>query len=55
MAAVRNLLMGDIKRHVDLKASELKSYEQLRSSIMSWAVERKLEKGTSNGKTIQIG
>ena len=44
MAAVRNLLVGDIKKHVDLKESEITSYEHLRSIIMSWAVERKLEK-----------
>ena len=44
MAAVRSLLAGDIKKHVDLKASEITSHEQLSSIIMSWAVERKLER-----------
>ena len=44
MAAIRSILTGDITRHVDLEISELKTYTQLRSTIMNRAVDRKLEK-----------
>ena len=44
MAALRKMLTGDIKKHVDLEISKIKTYQDLRSTIMNWAVDRKLEK-----------
>ena len=44
MAAIRRMLTGDIKRHVDLEISKISNYEQLRRTIMNWAVDRKPEK-----------
>ena len=36
--------MGDIKRHVELKEEDLKSYDQIRNYIMAWAVNKRIEK-----------
>ena len=44
MAAIRKMVTGDIKRHVDLHISNITSYDMLRSTIMNWAVDRKLER-----------
>ena len=38
------MLTGDIKKHLDLGISKIKTYHDLRSTIMSGAVDRKLEK-----------
>ena len=44
MAAIRRMLTGDIKKHVDLHISKITGYESLRSTIMNWAIDRKLER-----------
>ena len=44
MAAIRKMLTGDIKRHVDLHISKITGYDMLRSTIMNWAVDRKLDR-----------
>ena len=44
MAAVRRMLTGDIKRHVELESTKITTYQQLRSTIMNWAIGRKLER-----------
>ena len=44
MAALRKMLTGDIKKHVDLHISKITGYDSLRSTIMSWAIDRKLER-----------
>ena len=44
MAAVRRKLTGDIKRHVELESTKITTYQQLRSTIMKWAIGRKLER-----------
>ena len=36
--------MGDIKRHVELKEEDLKTYDQIRTYIMAWAVNKRIEK-----------
>ena len=41
MVALRRMLTGDIKRHVDLHISKITGYDVLRSTIMKWAVDRK--------------
>ena len=44
MAALRKMLTGDIKKHVDLHISKITGYESFRSTIMNWAIDRKLER-----------
>ena len=44
MAALRRMLTGDIKKQVDLNISKIVGYDQLRSIVMNWAVDRKLER-----------
>ena len=44
MAALRQLLMGDMKRHVDLREDELKVYTDLRQCVMKWALMKKIKK-----------
>ena len=49
MTALRCLLVGDIKRHIELKEGEIETYQQLRTCIMTYAVARKLEKERASG------
>ena len=42
MTSLKRLLCGDIKKHVELQ-EEFKSYEELRTTIMRWATNKKLE------------
>ena len=49
MTALRCLLVGDIRRHIELKEGELNTYQQLRNCIMNYAVARKLEKERASG------
>ena len=44
ITALKCLLMGDIKRHVELKEEDLKTYDQIRTYIMAWAVNKRIEK-----------
>ena len=44
MAAMRQLLVGDIKRHIELKEDELSTYSEMRACVMKWAVLKRLEK-----------
>ena len=32
------MLTGDIKRHVELESTRITTYQQLRSTIMNWAI-----------------
>ena len=43
MTSLKRRLCGDIKKHVELQ-EDFKSYEELRSTIMRWATNKKLEK-----------
>lgn len=38
------MLTGDIKKHVDLHISKIAGYDQLRSTVMNWAVDRNVER-----------
>ena len=44
MAAMRQLLVGDIKRHIELKEDELSTYAEMRTCVMKWAVLKRIEK-----------
>ena len=44
MTALKCILVGDIKKHIELREEELKTYDEMRSIIMKWAVNKKIEK-----------
>ena len=57
MAALRQLLVGDIKRHVELREDELRVYTDLRQCVMKWALMKKIEqerKGQDNMDTTPV-
>ena len=49
MTALWCLLVGDIKRHIELREGEFNTYQQLRNCIMNYTVARKLEKERASG------
>ena len=55
MTALRCLLVGDIKRHIDLREGEINTYQELRNCIMNYAVARKLEKERNGNAPMDIG
>ena len=44
MSALTQLLCDDIKKHIDLKEQELRTYAEMRNAIMTWGVDNRLEK-----------
>ena len=44
MTALKCILCGDIKKHIELREDELKTYEQMREIVMKWAVPKRIEK-----------
>ena len=44
MTALKCILVGDIKKHIELREEEIKNYDEMRSIIMKWAVNKKIEK-----------
>ena len=44
MTALKKILCGDIKKHIELREEDIKDYNELRKIIMNWAVNKKLEK-----------
>ena len=44
MTALKCILVGDIKKHIELREEDIKTYEELRSIVMKWAVNKKIEK-----------
>ena len=44
MTALKKILCGDIRKHIELREEEIKSYDELRKIIMNWAMNKKLEK-----------
>ena len=57
MAALRQLLIGDIKKHVDLREEDLRVYTDLRQCVMKWALTKRLEKERKDDPmdTSQVG
>ena len=41
---MKEILCGDIKKHVDMQCQDIKSYDDLRATIMKWAVAKRIEK-----------
>ena len=54
MTSLKRLLCGDIKKHVELQ-EEFKSYEELRTTIMRWATNKKLEKDRQKSDPMDVG
>eukprot|EP00974_Lingulodinium_polyedra_P006041 572345-Lingulodinium_polyedra.AAC.1 len=44
MTAVKCLLTGKVKEHVELIAGRIKTYEHMRKDIMKYAVQKRLDK-----------
>ena len=44
MTALKCILCGDIKKHIELREDDLKTYEQMREIVMKWAVPKRIEK-----------
>ena len=44
MSAVKQLLCGDMKKHIDFKEKELKTQANMRSALMIWAITQRSEK-----------
>ena len=44
MTALKCLLVGELKRQVELRDEELSNYEDFRNVIMKYAVNKKIEK-----------
>ena len=48
MTAIKCLLVGEIKRHVNLREEEIETYQELRNIVMKYAVNRRIEKERGN-------
>lgn len=44
IAAVKCILTGNIKTHIDLKIDSIKPYDDLRNEIMAYAISKRIEK-----------
>jgi len=44
IVSMKEILCGDIKKHVDMQCQDVKSYDDLRATIMKWAVAKRIEK-----------
>ncbi len=44
MTALKCILVGYIKKHIELREEDIKTYEEMRAIIMKWAVNEKIEK-----------
>ena len=53
IAAVKCILTGHIKMHIDLEIDSIKSYEGVRNQIMSHAIRTRLEE--EQGDNMEIG
>ena len=49
MSALKQLPWGDIRKHIDLKEQELRTDAEMRKAVMTWAVNKRLEKERENG------
>ena len=47
MTALQSILCGEIKKQVEYREVEFKSYDELRSMVMKWAVNKRIEKDRS--------
>ena len=52
MTALTCLLTGMIKEHIELRAAQFKGYDDLRSEVMKYATQKRLEKNRSGNMHI---
>ena len=52
MTALKCLLTGRIKEHIELRAAQFKKYDDLRSEVMKYATQKRLEKNRSGNMSI---
>ena len=52
MTALKCLLTGRIKEHIELRAAQFKGYDDLRSEVMKYATQKRLEKNRSGNMSI---
>ena len=50
MSALKQLLCGDMKKHIDLMEQDLRTYADMRHAVMTWVINKGLEKGTEHAK-----
>ena len=41
---MKEILCGDIKKHIELQCQDVRTYDTLRGIIMKWAVAKRIEK-----------
>ena len=44
MTAIHGILCGEIQKSVEHREKELQSYDELRNTVMKWAINKKIEK-----------
>ena len=44
ITSMKEILCGDIKKHVEMQCQDVKSYDELRGTIMKYAVAKRIEK-----------
>ena len=49
MTALKMMLCGQIKKSVEYREKEFKTYEEFRTVVMKWAINRKIENERSTG------
>ena len=47
MSALHAILCGEIQKNVEYREKDFKTYEELRSTVMRWAINKKIEKERS--------
>ena len=55
MTALKCQLAGQIKDHIDINAGMITGYDQLRSHVMKYAVQRRLERTKTNAGRSAMG
>ena len=50
MSALKQLLFGDIKKHMELKKQDLGTYSDMRQAVMTWAIHQRLETESEHAK-----
>ena len=54
MTAIKRMLCGDIKKQIEYRDEDFKSYEDLRSTIMRWAITKKIEKDRKSHDAMDV-
>ena len=55
VTALKRLLTGGIRDHIEFKEPELQTYAKIREEVVRWANQRRLEKSQEFGDPMDIG